>query len=308
MSTQKIAFFLTISFLCLLLGWHLIAKKTDNSVTHKKGETINPPKQELAHKDNPELTHKDIIGLNVTNGSAENTSNPAENESITTAASLATLYQEHETANTPHSKLKLAGILETCSRYSSEAVAALDRIDEFVNPHSEGIQKLVADLIDGHKKCKSVYEYLPNENFKELSLAWLEFSAEARHPVAKLRSLYNYPDLPLPKNVLPLIYESFELAETEPGLLEDIYMSLLSYHSDNIDDQFNEQRLTLNRDAWDYLACLNTNFCEASTFISQNKDSFHLHDYEANAVIERATELQNHIDNHNWDALELAPK
>ena len=107
--------------------------------------------------------------------------------------------------------------------------------------------------------------------------------------------------------MLPLIYESFELAKSEPTVLESTYFNVLGHHWDNIDSKVDgDERLALNRDAWDYLACLNRKGCDVKNFLAEYENSF-LHGYQVEAMKERASEIQKDIENSNWAALELDP-
>ena len=220
---------------------------------------------------------------------------------------LVDAFKRFELLNTPQAKLDLALLLRSCSQSTPSVIANIDELDTLPNINVDRLQKIKSDLIRDYNRCEGLYDYLPNANFRELSLAWIEDSAEEGHPVARLESLYRYPDLPLVEEVLPLIYESFELAETEPKLLENIYFSLLSHHSDNIDNKVNHDNhlLSSNRDAWDYLACLNTSLCDVDELVTGFQGVYHQH--EVGTIVERATQLQAHIDNRNWEALDLDP-
>ena len=206
----------------------------------------------------------------------------------------------------PKSQIAMYDISLGCEQIDDITYEYLDEIEgdeEVTHEYALQLRKEFSD-------CQSLKEYLGGISFKEYGHAWLETAADT-HSVAKLLSLYEYPEEPNPNDVLPLLYESFALTSNDPLLEDKVFNAALNYFRNNIEptlidvskiDETNYRRGTVS-DAWDYLVCEKSINCDLNQHLAMYQKYFS--DTEKDLMIDKANELITYINNENWDSLGL---
>lgn len=222
--------------------------------------------------------------------------------------SFGDLYRKYEkNQEASNSQLNISLILGVCGNYSARSYEDVDRIVLMI----ENDHDAIAELRANYEKCAEVYEILGDVDLEERSKAWLESAASAGNPVARLVSLYSYPESPRPKDVLPILYDSFIYIESNPEFKKPVYETALRYFIDNIEPMLvdvseislsNYRRGPLS-DAWQYLNCKHSWECDLSDFIDLYERYYFPAEIEEMRA--KAAEIELAIREKNWEGLGL---
>jgi len=222
--------------------------------------------------------------------------------------SLKDKYDFHKkNSHRAESQIHIFLILEECSQQSFRTVEEIDFID------NEG--KYPADIINELRlrqdNCKEIYNELDGINLKERGHAWLETAAEDGNAVAKLLSLYEYPEEPLATEALPLIYNAFDSLDNNSVFSGKVYDIAGRYYSDHVEpsvidlaniDERNYRR-GVDSEAWSYLQCEHSQSCDSAEYLAEFQKYFY--EYEIESMIDRSLEIREAIKNREWDSLGL---
>lgn len=240
-----------------------------------------------------ESSSKHIITLEA----QELTVNPAEN-------TLAEYINLRNQSSLPKAQYSLYKLLNKCTATSARTQ---DQLEELITQLDHGAGTEVREI---YEQCSEIYLHLKDVDIKERSLAWLESAADEGYPLAKVQSLYAYPELPSQAEMLPLLYESLRQSNDNPELRGDIYTNALYYYADYLDVQPDAQGgdpyyrpQNLERDAWEYLSCFHTETCNHQELIEMLEKDVGYH--EATEVLQIAASIEKHIHSGDFKKLNL---
>ena len=258
----------------------------------------------------PSTVHDNLNQSPSTSGSQFTDNSLSEQSEVTGEKILLlphTSYQQYLSdaeSGSPEAQFYISAALGRCSAVSIRTEQEIDEIETIGEFSGEFIQQIKRTL----RECKPLYALLGEVDINELRQAWLESSAAGGHHVAKILSLFEYPEPPDQAEALMVLYAALEQSKGNPILEEKSYAAALKFYSiyiepSNISYGAVDHRRSNDRNAWDYLACQKSITCDIDEFT--NLVGEHFYEYEVSEMVARASEISAAIIGMQWEKLGL---